>query len=598
MLLNLKLIWHMKFLVLFILCIATSITVNLYFAEDFAISLVSWLCSIVVLLIFIYQTNTDLNRSCTSHALLTRNDLILIFSIVGIAIFLRTWNLYWDPIFLWNDAMNMGLEARKFLISPPPLFHTGWATQPNLTFVWISGFFLLFGPTLESLRFCSVSFGILSLVATYLLACEMFTKRLAATILVLASVSHWHLWYSRFGVTNLQATAFQTLGFYFLFRGNRRVDMLSFAFSGIFLGLSIQSYSAAVLGPIIILAWVIWMSLFGKDKTLSFRGLLVTAFFTVVTIAPLLTNYFRREGFFGKAMGVSIFKPENLKHAQSIVGSENIIPILFYQMKATILPFVWQPYPFFTEYGFSGTMIDPILIWAVLPGFLYSICKLRESSWSFLTIWILSTLISGGILTIDAPSLRRLTPISTVWVIYPSIILYLASDWIKTHQWSRTKWLASCPIYLAWFYAAYWNLNGFFLNRNLAADHRMDIIVRMLDLNKQITFVLNTAQGDEVFGAQEYKFMSPGVIGINLDSSTVKLDEIKTRICSIVGNALVLIVSPLDGAPSYLKDLPLLLTKDTPFRYPKKTTIEFSYSIGSVDLRKCQQTTDLRDPIT
>lgn len=115
------------------------------------------------------------------------------------------------------------------------------------------------GRNLEGLRMVSVLFGTVNVLALYLLARELFDRRVALLAAVILAVFPPHIQFSRLGLNNVADPVFGTFALYFIARGLRHPPVMRahFAAAGAMLGLTQYFYEGGrLLYPVLALVWL------------------------------------------------------------------------------------------------------------------------------------------------------------------------------------------------------------------------------------------------------------------------------------------------------------------------------------------------------
>jgi len=111
------------------------------------------------------------------------------------------------------------------------------------------------------------------------------------TALVLA-ILYWHLSFSRIGMEPILVPFFATLAFAALLRGLNTNRWPWFALAGVALGSSLYTYKAGYFVPLVAVLFVAWAALMERGfLTLHWRGLLLTAFATLLVTAPIVIYF-------------------------------------------------------------------------------------------------------------------------------------------------------------------------------------------------------------------------------------------------------------------------------------------------------------------
>lgn len=253
--------------------------------------------------------------------------LICFLIILAAASFFRLWQLDKIPPGLYPDVALNGNEALQTL--KPGGFNVFYFEnngREGLIMWLIAVSFILFGVSVWSIKIVAAFFGILTVLGIYLLAKELF-KSLepkvyglrSEVVALLASfflaVSFWHTLFSRIGFRAILLPFVSVFSFYFLFKGFRTKNLLSFIFAGLFFGAGFYTYTSfrmAVLplGSILIC----WLIIYLKEK--QFKKYLlfsVLSLLLIFIVALPIGIYFLHhpQDFISRATGVSIFNQEN-----------------------------------------------------------------------------------------------------------------------------------------------------------------------------------------------------------------------------------------------------------------------------------------------
>ena len=167
---------------------------------------------------------------------------LLIILILVIASILRLWNISKVPVSLFSDELDIGYQAysiiktgKDYMGNPWPLAFQSYADARTPLYIYSaipSVYF--FGITPLGVRFPAILFGVLGILALYLLISEISDRRIAIIAAILLSLSPWHIQYSRAAFEVTELLFFLLIGLYFFFRADRRKNLfwlssLSFA---------------------------------------------------------------------------------------------------------------------------------------------------------------------------------------------------------------------------------------------------------------------------------------------------------------------------------------------------------------------------------
>jgi 4-amino-4-deoxy-L-arabinose transferase-like glycosyltransferase len=259
-----------------------------------------------------------------------KQTFFLLLVILILAGFFRLWQLSSIPPGLYPDEAINGNDALKTLENNQfKVFYPENNGREGL-FIWLIAFsFKLFGPSAWSLRLTSAILGILTVLGLYLLAKELFNRKIGLLAAFFLAVSFWHVNFSRIGFRAILVPFLMTFSFYFLFKAFRKNSLVDFIWSGIFFGFGFYTYiafrTAVLLLVLAILlkmieywknnrpfplnpSWL-WRQLYLKDGWWKVDILLLV----IIIIALPIGIYFLNNpsDFFGRAGDVSVLNVEN-----------------------------------------------------------------------------------------------------------------------------------------------------------------------------------------------------------------------------------------------------------------------------------------------
>ncbi len=242
---------------------------------------------------------------------------IALLLIIALATFFRFYCLDLIPSGLYPDeAMN----ANQAISEPGKLFYPENNGREGLFINFISLSFSFFGISLWSLKFVSALVSVLTVIAIYYLAQELFIyssfPQQGREIIALASsfflaLSFWHINFSRIAFRGILLPLFLILIVLFLIKGFRREKIKDFLLAGLCLGLGFYGYTSFRLA-VILIAFILFLYLlrYWRDKKekkyFIFIGLfLIVGFLTALPLGFYFLN--NPEYFVSRLSGVSVF---------------------------------------------------------------------------------------------------------------------------------------------------------------------------------------------------------------------------------------------------------------------------------------------------
>lgn len=193
-----------------------------------------------------------------------------------------------------HDEAAYGIAAGDIgLRGARPVFITSY-TGREVLFPYLAGAVARAGGnSLFSLRLTAAYIGLLTVAATYWLACEIWQdRRLALLAAALLAVSFWHLLFSRLGFRAVSQPLLQAVTVAAVLRGLRRNEWHWLVAAGAGLGLTGYTYLAARLLPLP-LALAALPLLLGRSAAQRWRQLGLVVAVAFVVLSPLLLYFWR-----------------------------------------------------------------------------------------------------------------------------------------------------------------------------------------------------------------------------------------------------------------------------------------------------------------
>ena len=347
--------------------------------------------------------------------------ILPLLAILGIAAFLRFYRLGDIPDFFHGDIASWGLEARAFLEGrSTALFTTGWSDWPALTYWTAAQTMRLFGDTMMGLSASAALAGVLSILGTYLLAQELFDRRVGLLAAALLTISYTHIHFSRIA-GSISPLAFSTFTFFFLARGLRRGSSASFVLAGICLGLGLQDYGPARMMLVVLAAVLPWLYLWQRDvwrRSVGGLGWMALGFF--VAFGPMLAFALKSpEQMMGRGNLVTLLNPTVVEHLKGKYQVSSLQGVVVENIKRSLL--------MFSVYGDSSThfslprpMVDPFTAALLVMGVGIALRRLKEARSMLLLAWLLGTMVLGSVILNDPPFWPHLT------VLLPAVAILAA----------------------------------------------------------------------------------------------------------------------------------------------------------------------------
>jgi len=246
-------------------------------------------------------------------------NLLFLLIILALASFFRLWQLDSLPAGLFPDEAANGLDILLiFQGQYSPFFERGLGREA-LFFYLQAVSVALFGIGVLQLHLVSALIGIITVLATFFLAKNLFNQRVAFFTAFFLATSTWHTTLSRTGFRAILVPLFATLFFYFAYlvlkENSEKKRKLFTILAGLSLGLGFYTYiSFRAMVPILLLILILiafWKRHLFK---LFWREMVIGFVVMVLILLPLIIYFINHpDSFIGRAGYVSIFNPDQNK---------------------------------------------------------------------------------------------------------------------------------------------------------------------------------------------------------------------------------------------------------------------------------------------
>ncbi|MCP5096421.1 MAG: methyltransferase domain-containing protein [Chloroflexi bacterium] len=357
--------------------------------------------------------STTIQQSTTPHTIPIAIGLFII------ALIIRSINLSTHPFILNGIEASIGLDALNIangLFRNP--FATGWLTNPTLSTYLMALSIKILGPSTLSIRLWSPLVGALTVTAVFLIGQKLFDRTIGLVAAVLLAGSHFHLHYSRMGMSNIwdPLITLLALGTIALAWEAGRQEKQSgqirglWLLAGLFTGLNAYFFTSSHLLPLMLIALLAWALLFDRSTIWQNGSHLITAavFAFIVALPQLLFYNNNPTIFMQRAVDVGIFAQQTdwltQEAARSGLTSTQII-----------INQIWRGL-----LGFSGSIdkssayrpLKPLLAFGpalfFMLGVITAVFKSRSIKYAMLVIWFVVTAIFAGSFLLDTPNSHRL----------------------------------------------------------------------------------------------------------------------------------------------------------------------------------------------
>lgn len=394
--------------------------------------------------------------ACKYGVKFVRSETCVLMLILTLAFSLRIYRLEQLPAGLYYDEVAA--------VYTPFLYQIGlvdFSIKAIIAYMLTGTFFtyFIFGPSTFFTRLPEVVLGTLLVFVVYLLAKEMFSKRVGLISALLVAISPWALHFSRFQAFSSAYVLYFTVAMLFLYKGintaDKRRKFVWFCLGSLLLGLTANIYASAwVFVPLFIIGFLV---AYVRVKLFKIRSLLpeVIVYATIFLLAysPVFINYLAHDPISTRALANSIYS-----HSQNIFDWLRMaLERAHMHLSPTFLVFTA---PATHDSGFQETISQSALLRnsptifgglnfygiLVYPGILllYEAMKRRSKEHIIVLWWIICYSIVSGIAYYDNPSpARNIVGLPALTITTALVIDFL----IKITRNLKTKKIGHVTIY-------------------------------------------------------------------------------------------------------------------------------------------------------
>ncbi|MCB0035698.1 MAG: glycosyltransferase family 39 protein, partial [Anaerolineales bacterium] len=377
--------------------------VNTPGVERPTIALALWLLAIVVSTYGFWPLLDAWPLSISRQTLIIAGGLF-----VGAAV-VRFWGISNHPFIISGTEANIGREALMVNAGQwQNPFGTSFLTNPSLPLYLIGLPLRIFGRTTLAIRFWSAVLGALTVVATYLIGQKLWNRSVGITAAVLLAGSHWHIHYSRIGLTNVWDPLLTLVALGLLVLAWREKNRILWVLTGVALGFNAYLFTSSHILPLILIAFLMTQLLFNRSAfRANGRYLLMAGGLALVIALPLLLFYNSNETIFmERANQYGIFQTGWVGREAAQTG-QSTLTVVWTQIKQSLLAFNATA-DASAYYGVNQPLLGFWAAIAFVLGSAIALFRIKKPQNLLLLLWVLVTAVFAGGLLIESPASHRL----------------------------------------------------------------------------------------------------------------------------------------------------------------------------------------------
>lgn len=468
----------------------------------------------------------DDSRGCTPRRILSGmrghdwRSAIVCVALVLLAAWYRVDSLEALPADVHNDEGAHGLQALAIINGmwpPGEAFGFGWSNLPTLSFLPHVVTMLVAGDGLWGLRLASAIQGVLCVGLMAQVGRALFGWQVGLVAAGFLAASHWHIHFSRIGISNMGALAVSLATLLAAVRlGERAAPGRAVVLGTMFAACSLV-YFAARLTPLIAAGFLLacWYAS-RTAPSIVLRSSLLIALATGITIAPFaFAASMTPDALTSRLGAVSVFSPRFMDHAREVHQVDSLTEMLRLHALWSIEGLVASR-DTSIHYNTAAPLLDQVSAPFALIGLMVVAIQMRNPRAFMVCIWLGLTLLLGAILTDSAPFSPRILGLLPALAL--CIGLAVVAGWrsLQVHGAGFAR-LAIVLIGLWGIALAMSNrrayLDTFAAHQQLTVTTAVARLIEQLDLSKRVV-VLHA--GTPILSQETPRFIAPRPDGIEL----------------------------------------------------------------------------------
>ena len=436
-------------------------------------------------------------------------EAVLLVLLFLVALAIRLYGLHKWPPGLYNDEAANGLDALGVLQGRRPIFfESNYGREP--LFIYLQAVSMaLFGVTPYALRLTAAVVGALTVPTIYWMTREAFARTtlparwLALWTALFLAVSYWHISLSRIGFRAIMLPLMAALAFGWFWRawwktddpntvhdpdGRYGLPLLDLVLCGLFVGLSLYTYTAARFLPIVIVVVSIVGAAIAHSRQRVRQiglGLAVIAVTAILVFSPLGIYYLTHPGtFLGRATSVSVLSSAFAPHGPVASLTTGVIE--------TTKMFFMTPDPNLRHNPAQRPVFDVVLAVWIGIGIATALFRWRILPYFFAIAWLMLLAVPAVLSLEGAPHSLRAIGLLPVSILF-AVLAMLAIGQRLPSRWRNFAVFLPLPFLL---FSGFTSLRDYFQAWQDPDQFRGDFQIEYVELAK---FMANNATTDAVW---------------------------------------------------------------------------------------------------
>ena len=370
-------------------------------------------------------------------------EATLMAIVLLVALWLRVVDLETHPG-IHGDEGEIGIAARALVEGERiPFFGFSWGGVPAPYFYGLAPFIGALGSTMFAIRLFSVGWGLAAVWLVYRIGRRLWGAHAGLIAGGLLAVLPIAIHFSRHAGDSTATHALWAAGFLFVCRALRGIWWSDWLLAGLCFGLTFYFY---VAGRLVVLAigflMLYCLARWGR-RTVAGWALCLLAFLLTVLPQQVVSRADGWGQFFARASETSITAAQNrplvfARHGvdwdpawsqETMVESLVRHPLAWIEVglaqlevTAEVLYRHGDPTAFYSIRIHGGSLLSPVLACLTLLGIAWAVLRVADARYVIALTWLLVGLLPAAV-TINTPSVQRLTGLVPALVLFPAVFL-------------------------------------------------------------------------------------------------------------------------------------------------------------------------------
>ena len=361
-----------------------------------------------------------------------KREWFIIVALLLLAFVLRTIDLTRVPPGLHNDEVVDIKTTESVAGGRLAIFFPEDTGAEVLYYYFAAPFFLTFGSTVFAMRLPAIFLSMIGMCVIWALARRLLGPVVALTALSGFAIVFWTVEFGRIVLHVVMEVPLAALAAYCFWRawaaaGERppkgffRKTWFLWALSGLWLGLSINAYTAARILPVIFVAFGAYVLFVDRTEWRRWwGGIAITLAVTAIVVLPLFLYLVQNP----VADQLSFF---DIDRPLVELRKGNFAPVIETSLKTLgMFAFVGDPLPYYDVP--DRPVFEPVGALLLAVGLLITLWRWRQPEYAFVVLWFFLSLVPG-MLSQPAPNYTRTLGVQVVLFSIPGIAIATLLEW-------------------------------------------------------------------------------------------------------------------------------------------------------------------------